>query len=168
MEQTTVSINGGKQIPLDKFDEVCKLAAGKVIGSQFPGLREFFNEIDRREEEISDIRSEINDCFDSYCSSHATDKDALKLAYKLYKAINKDKTKAEAMQFEYDKMAELLITDQDQLALFSGLTETDEKARVVNAKLQQDNLCLYHDTPCEGEKCVQWDECKGARGASAA
>jgi uncharacterized protein (UPF0335 family) len=86
----------------------------ETTNEPFPALRDFFCEIDRREDEISDIRSEINDCFDSYCSSHGTDKDALKLAYKLYKALNKDKTKAEAMQFEYDKMAELLISNPNQ------------------------------------------------------
>jgi len=40
------------------------------------------------------------------------------LAYKLFKAINKDKHKAEVMQFEYDKMSDLLLNKTDQLALF--------------------------------------------------
>lgn len=121
MENTTISVNGGREVSFDEFQEACEKIVKKSALDQFPGLREFFCEIDRREEEISGIRSEINDCFESYCSSHGTDKDALKLAYKLYKAINKDKTKAEAMQFEYDKMAELLITDPNQPNLFGGV-----------------------------------------------
>lgn len=87
----------------------------KALSEQLPGLKEFFLEIDRREEEIGGIRAEIGECFDSYCSSYATDKTALKLAYKLYKAINKDKARAEAMQFEYDKMADLLVSDVSPL-----------------------------------------------------
>jgi len=86
----------------------------RTIADQYPDLKEFFMLVDRHEGEISDIRSEINDCFDSYCSSNGTDKEALKLAYKLYKAINKDKTKAESMQFEYDKLATLLLVDKTQ------------------------------------------------------
>jgi len=83
-------------------------------------LKGFFTEIDSREDDISEIRTEINACFDSYCSSTGTDKEALKLAYKLYKALNKDRPKAEAMQFEYDKMAELLITQKEQMDLFKS------------------------------------------------
>lgn len=113
MSDTTVSINGGPEVPFDVF----KQAAGKIIQNnaqeQYPNLQEFFGEVDKREEEISGIRTEVNECFDSYCSSTGTNKDALKLAYKLYRAINKDKNKAEVMQFEYDKMAALLLPEVD-------------------------------------------------------
>jgi uncharacterized protein (UPF0335 family) len=91
----------------------------KTCTEQYPNLKEFYAAINKREEEASELRSEINDCFDSYCSSHGIDKEALKLAYKLFKALNKDKRKAEAMQFEYDKMADLLITDNQQPNLFA-------------------------------------------------
>jgi uncharacterized protein (UPF0335 family) len=100
----------------------------KALCERFPGLKEFFLEIDRREDEISGIRAEIGECFDSYCSSYATDKTALKLAYKLYKAINKDKARAEAMQFEYDKMADLLVSDVLPLEI---VHEMDSKEAIV-------------------------------------
>ncbi len=94
---------------------------GKAAHDQFPNLEEFFAEVDRREEEITVIRTEINECFDSYCSNTRTNKEALKLAYKLFKAINKDKHKAEVMQFEYDKMADLLLPeDTSQPGLWDG------------------------------------------------
>lgn len=38
----------------------------KALCERFPGLKEFFLEIDRREDEISGIRAEIGECFDSY------------------------------------------------------------------------------------------------------
>lgn len=113
MEKATISVNGGPEVDFDVFQKV----AGKFLEDkamdQYPNLKEFFAEVDRREEEISVIRGEINDCFESYCSSTGTNKEALKLAYKLFKAINKDKHKAEVMQFEYDKMADLLLPTED-------------------------------------------------------
>ena len=117
-DETTVSINGGPEVPLGLFKDAGDMITGKAAQSQFPNLQGFFGEIDRREDDRSAINTEINECFESYCSSTGTDKDAQKLAYKLYKALNKDKTKAEAMQFEYDKMADLLITDKEQPGLF--------------------------------------------------
>jgi len=116
--QATISVNGGPEVPFDMLHKAVGIVAKKAAQEQFPNLKEFFAEIDRHEDERSAINTEINECFDSYSSSTGTDKDALKLAYKLYKAINKDKTKAEAMQFEYDKMADLLITDKEQPSLF--------------------------------------------------
>lgn len=109
MDDTTISINGGPEVNMDVMRE----ALNQIKGSEYPNLKEFFAEVDVKEEEISGIRTEINECFDSYCSSTGTNKDALKLAYKLYKAINKDKNKAEVMQFEYDKMADLLLPEVD-------------------------------------------------------
>lgn len=104
-DETTVSINGGPAVTVDVFRD----ALDTIQGKSYPGLQDFFAELDRREEEIAGIRTEINDCIESYCSSTGTNKDALKLAYKLFKAINKDRHKAEVMQFQYDKMADLLI-----------------------------------------------------------
>jgi uncharacterized protein (UPF0335 family) len=113
MEGNTVSINGGPEVTMDALKKGIEIMEKAAIQRDFPALQEFFAEVDRREEEISEVRTEINECFDSYCSSTGTNKDALKLAYKLFKAINKDKTKAEVMQFEYDKMAGLLLPEDD-------------------------------------------------------
>lgn len=117
-EESTISFNGGPEIPVGLFQEAASTVVRKAAEQQFPNLQEFFAEVDRREDEISEIRGEINDCFDSYCSSTSTNKEALKLAYKLFKAINKDKHRAEVMQFEYDKMSDLLLNKTDQLGLF--------------------------------------------------
>ena len=107
--EDTFSINDGPEVPVSKFADVVDFINRADAEQQHTALKDFFAEIDRREEDCAAIRTEINDCFDSYCSSTATNKDALKLAYKLFKAINKDKNKAEVMQFEYDKMADLLL-----------------------------------------------------------
>ena len=111
--ETIFSVNGGPEVSMDVLREALDKVTGKAAQDQFPNLQSFFAEVDTREDEISGIRTEINECFDSYCSSTGTNKEALKLAYKLFKAINKDKHKAEVMQFEYDKMASLLIPDED-------------------------------------------------------
>jgi len=105
--ENTISINGGPEVSMDTMRQ----ALDHIKSAEYPNLKEFFAEVDKREEEISGVRTEINECFESYCSSTGTNKDALKLAYKLYKAINKDKNKAEVMQFEYDKMADLLLPE---------------------------------------------------------
>jgi septation ring formation regulator EzrA len=112
-KETTVSINGGPEVTMDVLREALDKVVGNAAADQFPNLKVFFAELDRREEEITAIREEMNAVFDSYCSHTGTNKEALKLGYKLYEGINKDKHKAEVMQFEYDKLASLLIPETD-------------------------------------------------------
>lgn len=42
------------------------------------------------------------------------------------------------------------------------MTETDEKARRVLEGEPEASaaICLYHDTPCEGDQCDGWDDCQ--------
>lgn len=115
----TISFNGGPEVPIERFKDAVDQMTTEMNQQAYPDLQGFFSEVDRREDECSAIRVEINACFDSYCASTSTNKEALKLAYKLFKAINKDKHKAEVMQFEYDKMADLLLPTEEpeQLSL---------------------------------------------------
>jgi len=73
-------------------------------------LQQFFDERITREDDIKELRAEMKEQMEAFCSSIGADKQAVNMAFRLFKALQKDQKSAEAMQFEYDKLAELLIT----------------------------------------------------------
>jgi uncharacterized protein (UPF0335 family) len=106
MDDTTVSINGGPEISVSAF----KAKIGGLTDSlTAENLELFFSEIDRREDERKEIATEIKEAFNSFCSSTHVDIEALKMAYKLHAALNKDRHKAATVAFEYDKLTDLLL-----------------------------------------------------------
>jgi len=69
----------------------------------------FFEERQIAENARAEITAELREGLEAFSSSHGCDKKAVKMAYQLYKTLQKDRKEAESTQFEYDKLAELLI-----------------------------------------------------------
>lgn len=72
-------------------------------------LQAFFEDRMTREEDIKGLRDEMKEALDSFCSSMNSDKKAVSMAYRLFKHLQKDRQDAEAVQYEFDCLAELII-----------------------------------------------------------
>lgn len=72
-------------------------------------LQQFFEDRMSREEAIKELRDEMKEAVACFCESTGADKKAIGMAFRLFKHLQKDRADAETMQFEYDKLAELLI-----------------------------------------------------------
>lgn len=108
MQGETISINGGPEIPVDQFTNGLKQIAASA-GATPDEIRAHFQDRADREEAIKELRDEMKKGIDCFCASRGIDKKAFNMAYRLFKFLQKDRKDAEAMQFEYDKLAELLI-----------------------------------------------------------
>ena len=73
-------------------------------------IQAFFEDRQKRDDDIKELRDEAKLAMESFCSGYGMKKKAVTMAYRLWKEMQKDKHEAESTQFEYDKLAELLIT----------------------------------------------------------
>jgi len=55
METATISINGGREVPIKEFQEKLSGMLTEKAMDEYPNLKDFFAEVDKKEEEISEM-----------------------------------------------------------------------------------------------------------------
>lgn len=74
-----------------------------------------FEELQKREEEIKEIRQEIKDAIETFCErSNKFEPKAIKESFKIYKSITKDKSKTVDLEYQKDQIFEYLIGENNE------------------------------------------------------